>query len=225
MMARITSLAVTPSGRLPSTRDAHVLGRLLDQRLGRQHVLDLGGADAEGQRAEGAVRGGMAVAAHDGHARQGQALLGTDHVDDAATGVVHVEIGHAELGDVLLQGLDLDAQLLVHAALADRRRRRVVVGHGDGGVGPPHRTAGQAQALEGLRAGHLVHEVTVDVDHAGAVVLAMDDVGIPDLLEQGARRRGRRRSRLLAERHGAPTSCRRRPWRRARCLRPWAFPS
>src|SRR5712664_3226207 len=87
------------------------------------------------------------------------------------------------------------------------------------------RPAGHAQALEGLRAGHLVHEVTVDVDHAGAVVLAMDDVGIPDLLEQGAWRRGRRRSRLLAERHGAPTSCRRRPWRRARCHRPWAFPS
>ena len=70
------------------------------------------------------------------------------------------------------------------------------------------RPAGHAQAFEGLRAGHLVHEVTVDVEHAGAVVLAIDDVAVPDLLEQGARRGrlGRRRGRLLAERHGAPTS-------------------
>ena len=121
MMARIMSLAVTPSGRLPSTRDAHVLGRLLEQRLGGQHVLDLGGADAEGQRAERAVRRGVAVAADDGHAGQGEALLGADHVDDALADVVHVEVGHAELGDVLLQRLDLDARFLVGDALADGR--------------------------------------------------------------------------------------------------------
>jgi hypothetical protein len=178
---------------------AHVLGRLLDQRLGGEHVLDLRGADAEGQRAERAVRRGVAVAADDGHARQGQALLRADHVHDAAAGVVHVEIGHAEIGDVLLERLDLDARFLIHAALADRRGRRVVVGDGDGGVGPAHGAAGHAQAFEGLRAGHLVDEVTVDVDHAGAVVLAMDDVVVPDLLEQGARRRRRAAAR--------PTSC------------------
>ena len=41
------------------------------QRLRRQHMLDLAGADAKRQGAEGAVRGGVAVAAHDGHARLG----------------------------------------------------------------------------------------------------------------------------------------------------------
>ena len=82
--------------------DPHVLGRALDQRLGRQHMLDLGGADAEGQRAEGAVRRGVAVAADDGHAGLGHALLGADDVDDALADIVHVEIGHAEIGDVVL---------------------------------------------------------------------------------------------------------------------------
>src|SRR6202007_1975037 len=122
-----------------------------------------------------------------------------------------------EVREFLLEPLDLDARLLVHAALLDRRGRRGVVGDGDGGVGAADRAVRHAQALEGLRAGHLVDEVTVDVDDAGAVVLAMDDVAVPDLLEQGPRRRrwGRRRGRLLAERHGAPTSFR-RPWRRAR---------
>ena len=80
-------------------------------------MLDLRGADAEGQRAEGAVRRGVAVAAHDGHAGQGQALLGADHVHDAATRIVHAEIGHVELGDILLERLDLDARFLIHIAL------------------------------------------------------------------------------------------------------------
>ena len=61
----------------------HVLGLALDQRLRGQHMLDLGGADAVRQRAEGAVRRGVAVAADDGHARQREALLRADDVDDA----------------------------------------------------------------------------------------------------------------------------------------------
>ena len=173
MMARIRSLAVTPSGRSPSTRDAHVLGRLLDQRLGRQHMLDLGRADAEGQRAEGAMGRGVAVAADDGHAGLGQALLRADDVHDALADIVHGEIGNAELGAVLLQRLDLDARFLLDDALGAVGGRHVVVGHRERCVRPAHLAAGHAQALEGLRAGHLMHEVPVDIDQAGAVVLAM----------------------------------------------------
>ena len=43
------------------------------QRLGGEHVLDLAGADAEGQRPEGAVGAGVAVAADDRHAGLGDA--------------------------------------------------------------------------------------------------------------------------------------------------------
>ena len=43
----------------------------------------------------------------------------------------------------------------------------VVVLGGDGEVGPAHGAAGQAQAVEGLRAGHLVDEVEVDVEQVG----------------------------------------------------------
>jgi hypothetical protein len=49
------------------------LGGSLVQRLRGHHVLDLGGADAERERAERAVRGRVGVAAHDGHARLGEA--------------------------------------------------------------------------------------------------------------------------------------------------------
>src|SRR5690606_42124668 len=56
-------------------RSEHVLRLALDQRLRGQHVLHFGGADAVRQRTESTVGGGVTVAAHDGHAWQGEALL------------------------------------------------------------------------------------------------------------------------------------------------------
>ena len=70
MMARMMSLAVAPWRQLAVDLDQHVLGLLLDQRLGGEHMLDLRRADAMGERAEGAMGRGMAVAAHDGRAGQ-----------------------------------------------------------------------------------------------------------------------------------------------------------
>ena len=58
-------------------------GLLLDHALGGEHVLDLARADAERERAEGAVGGGVRVAADDRHAGLGDAELGADHVHDA----------------------------------------------------------------------------------------------------------------------------------------------
>ena len=89
--------------------DRHRLERLQRQRLGGQHVLDLGGADAERQRAERAVGGGVRVAADDRHARLGQAQLRADHVDDALLGAAQGVDRHAELGGVRAQCVDLRA--------------------------------------------------------------------------------------------------------------------
>src|SRR5690606_35054899 len=94
-------------------RSEHVLRLALDQRLRGQHVLHFGGADAVRQRAESTVGGGVTVAAHDGHPWQGEALLGTDGVDDALPAVWLVVIFDAEIGGVLRQRLDLNAAFLV----------------------------------------------------------------------------------------------------------------
>jgi hypothetical protein len=75
------------------------------QRLGRQHVLDLAGADAEGERAERAVRGGVAVAADQGRARQGETLLGADDMDDPLRPRRVGKIGNCEIGDIGFPGL------------------------------------------------------------------------------------------------------------------------
>ena len=141
IVARIRSLGVTPGAELARVGDPHRLRPLLDHALGRQHVLDLGGADAEGERAEGAVGGGVAVAADDRHAGLGDAQLRADHVDDALPlGAQRVD-RDAELLAVALQRFDLDAGELV----GDQARRfgavgrHVVVGGGQRPVGPAHR--------------------------------------------------------------------------------------
>ena len=107
MMAQDDVLRGDARRQLAVDGDAHVLRLLLDQRLGGEHVLDLGGADAVRERAEGAVRRGVAVAADDGHAGQGEALLRADDVDDALAAVELVEILDAEIAGVLGQRRDL----------------------------------------------------------------------------------------------------------------------
>ena len=72
-------------------------------------MLDLRRADALGEGAEGAVGGGVAVAANDGHAGQGEALLGADDMDDALAVVELIEIFDAEILGVLGERRDLNA--------------------------------------------------------------------------------------------------------------------
>ncbi len=166
--------------------DAHVLRLALDQGLRRQHVLDLGGADAVGQRAERPVGRGVAVAAHDRHARQGPALLGADDVHDALPHVADRVVVDAELGGGGVERLDLDAAVLVLDPLgAVERGGHVVVGHGDGLAGRADLPARQAQPLEGLGAGDLMDEMPVDVEQRGAVLGLVDEMGVPDLVVEG----------------------------------------
>ena len=108
-------------------------------------------------------------------------------MDDALPHIEHGDIGHAEFRDVGFQGLHLQAGLLVLDAAATVLGRDVVIGHGERRLRAAHRQAGPAQAVEGLRAAVLVQEMAIDIEHAGAVAETLDDVGVPDLVEQGAR--------------------------------------
>ena len=112
-------------GELAFDVDAEGFGLVLRQGLGGHHVLDFAGADAEGQRAEGPVGGGVRVAADDGHAGLGGAELGADHVDDALRGVLDVEELDAELGAVSAERVDLRDGDLVRDVEAVLRREVV----------------------------------------------------------------------------------------------------
>jgi hypothetical protein len=131
--------------------DLHVLHAALEQRLRRQHMLDLAGADAVGERAEGAVRRCMAVTAYDGRARQREALLRPDDVDDALAHIELVEIFDAEVLGVARERLDLDARLFLHDAGAAIRGRDVVVDDGQRLFRRAYLATGQGEPFEGLR--------------------------------------------------------------------------
>ena len=185
MMARIRSLAVTPSGRSPSTSTAMVPGRCWGRVWVARTCSTSLSADAEGEGAEGPVGGGVAVAAHDGHAGQGQPLLGADHVDDALAGAAHRVLDDAELGGVGPQHLDLLARDRVGDRLVDVGGGDVVVLGGDGQVGAAHGAPVEAEAVERLRRGDLVHEVEVDVEQVGLALGPVHDVALPDLVAEG----------------------------------------
>ena len=182
------SLAVTPRASWPSTRSSSVLGLRLQQRLRGQHVLDFAGADAEGQRAERAVRGGVAVAADDGHAGLRQAELRADDVDDALLRIVQV-VQRMPNSRQLLRSVSICC-LEIGSAIGRRAvgRGHVVVGRGDGQFRPADFAAGQPQAFERLRAGDFVDQVQIDVEDRLLARLGMDDVVVPDFLEHRAGR-------------------------------------
>ena len=152
------------------------------QRLRGEHVLDLGRADAEGERPEGAVGGGVAVAADHGHARLRQAELRTDDVDDALVGVAHRVEADAELLAVAAQGLDLDLRHGVGDGTG--RRRDVVVLGRERQVRAPDGAARETEPVERLGTRHLVEEMEVDVEEIGLPLGATYDVCVPDLLGQ-----------------------------------------
>ncbi len=58
----------------------------------------------------------------------------------------------------------------------------VLGGHGQ--VGPAHGATGQAQPVEGLGGGDLVHEVQVDVEQVALVFGPVDHVAVPHLVTQ-----------------------------------------
>ena len=87
-----------------------------------ERVLDLGRTNTESEARKRAMRAGMRVTADHRHARQRRALLGSDHMDDALTAIVNVEVDEFVLARVAIQRFDLDASDLVIDRLFDDGR-------------------------------------------------------------------------------------------------------
>ncbi len=143
--------------------DFQGFGLVLQQGLRGQHVFDLAGADAEGQCAQGPVRGGVAVAANDGHARLRVAQFRPDHMHDALVFVVQVVELYAELPAIRPQGVDLLLGNLIEDRQGTVGRGHVVIGGGDGAFRAAHVALGRAQAFESLGTGNFVNQLQVDI--------------------------------------------------------------
>ena len=100
-------------GQLAVDLYPHVLAPLGDEALGGEHVLDLAGADAKGESAKSAMGGGVAVAADDGGAGEGEALLGANDMDNALSLVAQAKVCDAKVLDVLLEGDALRPRIIL----------------------------------------------------------------------------------------------------------------
>ena len=164
----MTSLAVLPTGRSPSTVMARVLAGGLRQGLGGEDVLDLAGADAEGQGAERAVGGGVASRRRRWSCPawcrpcSGPMMwtmpwpgvfIGWSVMPNSAQLSRSVSTCLREIGSAISRWVSCGGD--------------VVVLGGDGELGVAHGAAGEAEAVEGLRAGDLVDEVEVDEEQVG----------------------------------------------------------
>ena len=135
------SLGSSPGAEPAGHLDAQAMrAQPLPERLRGQDVLDLAGADPEGQRPEGAVGAGVAVAADDRRPGQRQPQLGTDHVDDPLVAALDVVERDAELAAVGPQRLDLPPRQAGRGCRAGSRSAR---------CDRPWRTSGRAGAPGG----------------------------------------------------------------------------
>ena len=81
--------------------------------------------------------GGVGIAADEGDARQGEAELGADDVDDALIAVAQAEQLDAVLTAVVCQGFHLVAGQWILNAVRQPGRRHVVIGRGQNRIAPP----------------------------------------------------------------------------------------
>ena len=150
-------------------------------------MLDFRGADAVGERAESAVGCGVAVAASQRGAGKRKTLLRPDDVDDALALVELVEIFEPEQFGVFRKIRDLRRAFRIGIGQFAVGGRHVVVDDAERFVRRAHLAAGEAQPFECLGTRHLVHEMAIDVDEAGAVRLLIHQMVFPDFIVERAR--------------------------------------
>ena len=158
----------------------HGLWPALPKTLGGEHMLNLRGADPEGERSQGAVGRGVRVAADDQQPGLCEAELRTDDVNDALAGVAHAVQLDALAPAVLLERRHLALGHLIGCG-PPADRGDVVIHRGDRQVGPADTSLGEPQTLERLRRRHLMNEVKVDIEQVRFAVPGRHHVVIPDL--------------------------------------------
>ena len=170
--------------------DAHALRPPAREHLGGEHVLELGGADPEGERTEAADGAGMAVGNRVGRARQDHAELGRDDVGDALLGIAEIEDADAVAAASFAHRPQEWGAVGVRGVVAAGLGRDGVVLHREGQIGTSNAAVGLGELLEGMGSVKLMEHVPVDIDEVAAVAAAGDEMRIPDLVEQGWHERG-----------------------------------
>jgi hypothetical protein len=172
---------------MPIELDEHRLGLAADQALRRQDLLDLGCADAKRQGAKRPVGCGVAIAAHDRHARLGQPELGANDVNDSLIARRQVIETHAVRGTVLPECIELRPGQCVGDRQPPAGRGHVVIDRRERAVGPAHAPPGRVQTAERLWRRHLMHQMEVHVEQGLTIVELMHDMRVPQTIQERLR--------------------------------------
>lgn len=156
------------------------------QALAGEHIAHLAGADTEGDRPEGAVGGGVRIAAGDRHARLAEPQLRRDHMDDALAAAAEAMQGDAVLGAVALQGGEHLLGEGIGKGTDLGGGGHDVIHSGHSALGMAYTQAQLLQGGEGLWAGHLMDEVQADEQLGGPSGQLRHAVHVPDLVVQRA---------------------------------------
>ena len=165
-------------------RDAEGLGLRLHEALCGKHVLDFARADAEGERAECAVRAGVAVAANNRHPRLRQSQLRADDVNDALLWRVNVEERNAELAAILAKRLNLFRRDRVADGKTAIRRRHIMIRRRHRQIRSPHAATCFPQSVERLRRRDFVNEMQINVEKRRRTIARAGDVVVPEFIEK-----------------------------------------
>ena len=157
---------------------------VLQERLRGQHVFDLAGANTEGQCPKGPMGGRVAVAANDGHSGLSKPKFRSDHVNDALVPIVQIEETYAKLLAVPPQRIDLLPGDFVCNRQTAAGGGHVVVDSGHRPLRTPDLAPSDSQCLKGLRAGHFMDQLQVDIQDRLLAFFGMDDMPVPELFEQ-----------------------------------------
>src|SRR5262245_43510127 len=165
---------------------AHALRLALPQRLRHQDMGHLRGADSEGIGTERTVGRGVAVAAHDQEAWEGQTLFGPHHVDDSLAGVVDPEQGYAMLRGVVLKRTHHAGNIGIIDDAPRAARGDIMIGDSEGEASFGHARAACLEMAESVER-PFMHEMAIDPQQRLAVLASHDFVRRPQLIEQGQR--------------------------------------
>ena len=166
--------------------DAAHLELVHGQALAGQHIAHLAGADAKGDRTEGAVGGGVGIAAGHGHAGLGEAQFGRNHVHDPLAAAAEAVQGDGVVGAVDLQGGQHRLGQGIGEGPSLGGGGHDVVHRGHGALRVPHREPQIPQGCEGLGAGDLMDQVESNEQLGGATRQIRHPVQLPDLVVEGA---------------------------------------
>ena len=117
------------------------------------------------QRTKCAVRAGMAIATHYRHARQGRTLLWSNHMNNALVSVLKRKINQrTSFFNIAVKRFYLQTRNWIFNALRPIFGRRIMVRVGHNSITAPRFAISQSQTFKCLRAGHFVHQMSVDIN-------------------------------------------------------------